>query len=72
MQGKYVGNRPIKVRKSTWQDRQVSETNQPLRFESALGVTDKAAKRHLERGGAIHKKPKWSNNKGGGKKGLPW
>ena len=70
MQGKYVGNRPIKIRKSTDQERKVTDTNQPLVFQHALGVSDKSTKRVLERGGAIHKKPTWKEQKK--KKHLPW
>jgi len=70
MQGKYVGNRPIKVRKSTAQERTVTETNQPLQFNHALGVVDKAFKRKLEKGGAIHSAPTWGNKKK--KKNMPW
>lgn len=71
MQGKYVGNRPIKVRKSTAQERQVSESNQPLQFSAALGVSGKAGRRHLEKAGAIQKKQHWHDKK---KKQshLPW
>lgn len=70
MQGKYVGNRPIKVRKSTWQERQVDGTNQPLQFNAALGVSDRSTKRQLEKGGAIHKEKKWKGAKK--QKHLPW
>ena len=70
MQGRYVGNRPIKIRKSTDQERKVTDTNQPLVFQHALGVADKSTKRVLERGGAIHKKPTWKGQKK--KKNMPW
>lgn len=70
MQGKYVGNRPIKIRKSTYADRQVTETHKPLQFEHALGVADKSTQRALKKGGAIHKKPSWKDQKK--KKGMPW
>ena len=68
MQGKYVGNRPIKIRKSTAAERQVTETNQPVQFSHALGVADKSTARALEKGGAIQKK-KIHKNKN---KHLPW
>ena len=71
MPGKYVGNRPIKVRKSTGADRTVSDTNQPLQLSSALGVAHKSLKRQFERGGAIHKKPSWVQGSKK-KKGMPW
>jgi RNA recognition motif-containing protein len=70
MHGKYVGNRPIKVRRSTWQERQVTDTNQPLQFSAALGVADGSSRRQLQKGGAIHKKPHWKEQKK--KKGMPW
>ena len=70
MQGKYVGNRPIKVRKSTAQERDTSK-NTPLQFNAALGVADKSMKRQLEKGGAVHKKPNWKESKKQ-KKMLPW
>ena len=67
MQGKYVGNRPIKVRKSTFEERQVSQTNQPKQFSAALSVGHKAGRRHLEKTGAIQKKHKEKK-----KSYLPW
>jgi len=70
MQGKYVGNRPIKVRKSTVQERMVTEAHQPLQFNHALGVVDKSLKRRLEKGGAMHSTPKWVEKKK--KKHMPW
>jgi RNA recognition motif-containing protein len=69
MQGKYVGNRPIKIRKSTMQERTVTSEHQPLKFEHALSVADKSTKRKLERGGAIRKAPSWKQKP---KKGMPW
>jgi RNA recognition motif-containing protein len=69
MQGKYVGNRPIKVRKSTMHERMVTEEHKPLQFTHALSVTDRSTKRQLQRGGAIHKAPTWKNKP---KKGMPW
>ena len=72
MQGKYVGNRPIKVRKSTSQERQAGEGgHKPLQFNAALSVVDKSLKRQLEKGGAIQKKPTWKESKKQ-KKMLPW
>lgn len=70
MQGKYVGNRPMKLRKSTAQDRTVTETNQPLKFNHAVGVADKSTQRKLLKGGAIQKKPSWKQEKK--KKNMPW
>lgn len=70
MQGKYVGNRPIKVRKSTWQERTVSGTNEPVQLNAALGCNDKSLKRKLLRGGAVHTEPTWTEKKK--KKNMPW
>ena len=70
MHGKYVGNRPIKVRKSTAQERQASDGKASLQFTAALGVADKSMKRQLERGGAVHTKPTWKQSKK--QKNLPW
>jgi hypothetical protein len=71
MQGKYVGNRPIKVRKSTMAERAVTKDNAPKAFEHALSVQDKGLKRALTKGGAIHKKPTWKTQIHK-KKGMPW
>jgi len=70
MNGKYVGNRPIKVRKSTSADRMLTEEHKPLQFTYALGVADKPLQRQLKRGGAIHTDPTWKKNKKA--KGMPW
>ena len=37
MNGKYVGNRPIKLRKSTWQDRQVEVVKKKNKEKRKLG-----------------------------------
>ena len=29
MHGKYIGNRPVKLRKSSWKDRQIEEAPKP-------------------------------------------
>jgi len=63
MNGKYVGNRPIKVRKTTSDDHMLTADNQPLEFKHALGVADKAVARQFKRGGAIHTQPGWKKNK---------
>ena len=71
MQGKYVGNRPIQLRKSTAGDRAVTGDNQPLQFNHALAVSDKSTKRKFEKGHAVHKEPTWKGNKKKNKH-LPW
>jgi RNA recognition motif-containing protein len=71
MNGKYVGNRPMKVRKSTAADRMVTADHQPLQLSHALGVHDKSIERQLKRGGAIHTEPGWKKNKKP-KNGMPW
>ena len=71
MQGKYVGNRPMKVRKSTWQDRNVTDDKKPIQFTHALSVAVKSTQRALLKGGAVHKKhAHYKKNKP--KKGMPW
>jgi hypothetical protein len=77
MQGKYVGNRPIKVRKSTDQERSAGNSKKdPVQFNAALSVADKSMKRQLEKGGAIQKKPSWKEKKrqkqGDSGFKLPW
>jgi len=37
MNGKYVGNRPIKLRKSNWQDRQVEVVKKKNKEKRKLG-----------------------------------
>jgi len=37
MNGKYVGNRPIKLRKSCWQDRQIDIVKKKEREKKKLG-----------------------------------
>ena len=74
MQGKYVGNRPIKVRKSNVEERMMSDQHKPLTFDYALGVSDKAVRRQFAKGGALHSKPKFASgaSKKEKKKQLPW
>ena len=36
--GKYVGNRPIKLRKSTWRDRQIDVVKKKEREKKRLGL----------------------------------
>ena len=69
MQGKYVGNRPIKIRKASTDDRSVTADHQPLQFNHALSVSDKSTARHFKRGHASHTEPTWVKKK---KKGMPW
>jgi hypothetical protein len=37
MNGKYVGNRPIKLRKSSWKDRQVEVVKKKTKEKRKLG-----------------------------------
>ena len=69
MQGKYVGNRPIKIRKSTLDERSAAAEKAQGSFASALAVSDKSLKRQLLKGGAVQRAPGWANKK---KKGMPW
>ena len=38
MNGKYVGNRPIKLRKSTWKERQVKNVVKKIKDKKKLGL----------------------------------
>mmetsp|Transcript_48884 Transcript_48884/g.81224 ORF Transcript_48884/g.81224 Transcript_48884/m.81224 type:complete len:307 (+) Transcript_48884:28-948(+) len=67
MHGKYIGNRPVKVRKSTWKERSVCEQNNPNDWHYALAVNDKKTGAVLatsikQKRPHVHKK----------KKGMPW
>jgi hypothetical protein len=43
MNGKYLGTRPMKIRKSTWKDRDIKEVhkkeNKKRKMEQKLGLT---------------------------------
>ena len=68
MHGKYIGNRPVKVRKSTWQERGVQSASAAAKWEHSLATVDaKAALQHkanpkIKKKTHVHKK----------KKGMPW
>ena len=61
MVGKYIGNRPVKVRKSTWKDR-AADGKDSSWMGSSLAVNDKA----LAKGMGQKKRPPKK------KKGMPW
>ena len=61
MQGKYIGNRPVKVRKSTWKDRAEDGKDMSWMGSSlAVNIKDKGLGAHVKK-----KPPKK-------KKGMPW
>ena len=39
MDGKYVGNRPIKLRKSTWKERNIDVVRKKEKVKKKLGLT---------------------------------
>jgi len=63
MPGKYIGNRPVKVRKSTWKER--SETDKE--WNHSMAVSDKKLTKKLK-DGQQKKKPHVSKKQ----KGMPW
>ena len=69
MHGKYVGNRPVKIKRAEIEARSVTEEHQPLKLEHALGVSSKPIARQLQKGGAMRKPPSWKSKP---KKGMPW
>ncbi|KAL1521003.1 hypothetical protein AB1Y20_022560 [Prymnesium parvum] len=75
MHGKYIGNRPVKVRKSTWKERCMDSEKVPKNFTHALSISDKAMRKGLPipkptHGGGVHKDKRFQKKKP--KNGLPW
>jgi len=67
MQGKYIGNRPVKVRKSTWKERAAEVSTEKQKWSHALSVHNPKQKQKLhtvleEKRSHVHKK----------RKGMPW
>jgi len=69
MQGKYIGNRPVKVRKSTWKERSVGHDKVETDFTHSLAMADKSARKGLATG-KIQKDKRFQRKKP--KNGLPW
>lgn len=67
MHGKYIGNRPVKVRKSTWKER--SSDNTQIDPQWSVATQDKKAHKKLEQNvGQKKKKPHVHKRQ----KGMPW
>ena len=69
MNGKYIGNRPVKVRKSTWKERSVDAESEKLNF--SLATQDKKMRAKLLSGDGKknkHHKPHVHKRQ----KGMPW
>eukprot|EP00731_Ephydatia_muelleri_P017196 Em0010g294a len=48
MNGKYIGSRPVKLRKSTWKDRTYEVVKKKEKEKKKLGFKNKATQRHLK------------------------
>lgn len=73
MQGKYIGNRPVKVRKSEWKSRTLEASKGTGRdkaeLEHSLAISVKSMSKGIGHGG-VSKKNKYVKQKP--KKGMPW
>jgi hypothetical protein len=67
MHGKYIGNRPVKVRKSTWKDR--GGDNDTIDPQWSVATQDKKTHKKLEANLANKKKKPHVHKK---QKGMPW
>ena len=74
MHGKYIGNRPVKVRKSTWKERG-ADHKKDVELHHSLAISDKAMRKGLEgangvkSAGAIRKEKRYGKKP---KNGMPW
>ena len=73
MPGKYVGNRPIKVRKSSWKERN-ADTNSREWMNHSLAVGEKSMAKGLPSNESKRFKPKSIKKKRGAVSGavMPW
>lgn len=67
MNGKYIGNRPVKVRKSSWKERCAENSADRQQWHHALAVNHKKEKRKLQ--SVLEQKRPHVHKK---KKGMPW